>query len=293
MVYLKSFTLPTADEEYAYAGGGARPSPGYPYVLLSMRDLTRVDFAPITMLCGGNGSGKSTLLNMIAAKLGIPHESSHYESEVFLDYVAHLTSYSLGEDDDGIALRLPQGSRLITGDDIVSDMLSNRERNRYLVDARRDAKQKQRFENNKRDVFRTMEDYDALCAHLLARNHAPNKYASITVGDFKITGSNGETALCALQDAIAPGRLYLLDEPENSLSPAFQAALANIIGEAARYFDCQFIIATHSPFLMAMPAAKLYDLDASPVVTKPWTKFQAMKDWYALFSAHKDAFEAE
>ncbi len=289
MLYLRSFTLPTPDQEMNHAGIYC---PGYPYTLFSLKDLTRVDFAPITIFCGGNGSGKSTLLNIIAARLGIGHESAHYESAVFRDFVANLTGFSLGEDEDGIPLRLPQGSRLITGDDIVSTMLADRERNRYLVDARRDAMQKQKIENEKRDVFRTMDDYDALCAHLLARDTAPAKYATIQVGDFKITGSNGETTLAALRDAIKPGRLYLLDEPENSLSPAFQAALSTFIAESVRYFDCQFIIATHSPFLMAMSGAKLYDLDDSPVSAKPWYQFTSMRDWYALFSAHKAQFES-
>ena len=52
------------------------------------------------------------------------------------------------------------------------------------------------------------------------------------------------------------GKLYLLDEPENSLSPKFQIELIQLINELTRFFKCQFIIVTHSPFLLSIPEAK-------------------------------------
>jgi len=289
MIYLRAFYLPSADREFASAGPEC---PGYPYTLFSLKDLTEVHFSPITMICGGNGSGKSTLLNMIAAKLGLSHESAHFQSQVFQTFVGTLTSAGFAEDDDGVLRTLPKGSRLITGDDIVSVMLNDRERNTYLVKARERAEAEQRsYRRGASSPFRSLEDYDALCEHLIRRKESPGQFASRTVGDFVPTRSNGETAIEALQRAIQPGRLYLLDEPENSLSPRFQAALASVIMESAKYFDCQFIIATHSPFLMAMPGATLYDLDARPVCTKPWYDFPAMRDWYALFKMHEKDFE--
>lgn len=288
MIYLKSFYLPTLEQEHNATG---IECPGYPYTLFSLKDLYALHFSPITMICGGNGSGKSTLLNMIAEKLGLHHESAHYTTAVFQTFVNDLTSVSFGEDEEGVPFSIPKGSRLIAGDDIVSAMLCERERNSYLVGARAKAKEIQKIENKKRNVFRSMEDYDALCEHLVARNHAPNAYASLKAGDFSRVQSNGETAIEALRQSIRPGRLYLLDEPENSMAPKFQAILAQVIAESAKYFDCQFIIATHSPFLMAMPNATLYDLDRVPVCTRPWYQFEAMRDWYALFAMHREEFE--
>ncbi len=289
MIYLRSFYLPTVQQEQSSVRG--LDCPGYPYTFFSLKELYALYFSPITMICGGNGSGKSTLLNMIAAKLGIEHESAHYTDQVFRTFVNRLTSVRFEEDDDGVARTLPNGSRLITGDDIVSTMLSDRERNTYLIGAREKAKREHKAAMKAGSPFRSLADYDALCDYLTARSETQSQYATRTVGDFSPTRSNGETAIEALRRAILPGRLYLLDEPENSLAPQFQAILARVILESAKYLDCQFIIATHSPFLMAMPGVTLYDLDDRPVCTKPWHEFQAMRDWYALFAAHRDQFE--
>lgn len=267
--------------------------PGHPYTFFSLRELYTVFFSPITMICGGNGSGKSTLLNMIAARLGIKHESAHYENGVFHAFVQNLTSVSFAEDDDGITRTLPRGSRLITGDDIVSVMLNDRERNIQLVNARKKAADLHTEALRQGNPFHSMDDYDSLCEYLTLRSESHAQYATRKVGDFQQARSNGETALDALRNAIQPGKLYLLDEPENSLSPRFQAILAKTISESAKYLDCQFIIATHSPFLMAMPSATLYDLDAQPIVTKPWYEFQSMRDWYALFHTHHAQFEEQ
>lgn len=61
--------------------------------------------------------------------------------------------------------------------------------------------------------------------------------------------SNGETSLQYFSDYLLPDALYLLDEPEVSLSPENQVKMANEINILARLLNCQFIIATHSPFM--------------------------------------------
>ena len=75
----------------------------------------------------------------------------------------------------------------------------------------------------------------------------------------------------------------LLDEPENSLSPRFQNELAIMISNYARFFKCQFIIATHSPFLLAIPDAKIYDLDIIPAQVRHWTELENVKLYAELF----------
>ena len=59
-----------------------------------------------------------------------------------------------------------------------------------------------------------------------------------------------------------PDALYLLDEPEVSLSPQNQARLADEIIKYARFLGCQFLIASHSPFLLGTLQGKIYDLDS-------------------------------
>ena len=86
-------------------------------------------------------------------------------------------------------------------------------------------------------------------------------------------------------------KLYLLDEPENSLSPARQLELARFLHDSARFYNCQFIMATHSPFLLAMPGARIYDLDSEPIATKRWTELENVRATWEFFQSHKDEFK--
>lgn len=69
--------------------------------------------------------------------------------------------------------------------------------------------------------------------------------------------SHGEAFLWLVKERFAPEGLYILDEPEAALSPQRQLAMLRLIHEliGAR---CQFIVATHSPILMAYPNATIY-----------------------------------
>ena len=75
-------------------------------------------------------------------------------------------------------------------------------------------------------------------------------------------------SLLYFSEKIEEGGLYLLDEPENSLSPERQQELVRFLEDHARFFQCQFIIATHSPFILAMSSAKISDLDEEPADVK-------------------------
>lgn len=75
--------------------------------------------------------------------------------------------------------------------------------------------------------------------------------------------SHGEAFLNVMQGFRADG-LYLLDEPEAALSPARQLAALRVMHQAA-HDGCQFIVATHSPILLAYPGARIYLFDASGI----------------------------
>lgn len=76
------------------------------------------------------------------------------------------------------------------------------------------------------------------------------------------------------------------------MSPKFQIELIQLISELSRFFKCQLIIATHSPFLLSIPNAKIYDLDSIPVATKKWYELQKnMKIYYNFFKEHKSKFD--
>jgi len=75
--------------------------------------------------------------------------------------------------------------------------------------------------------------------------------------------SHGESFFSFFRARFVPGGLYLLDEPEAPLSPLRQIALIKLIQELVPQ-DAQFIIATHSPILMALPGATLLNFDQQP-----------------------------
>ena len=104
------------------------------------------------------------------------------------------------------------------------------------------------------------------------------------------THSNGESAFLYFTRKITGNALYLLDEPENSLSPARQLELADFLLESARFYGCQFIIATHSPFLLAMRGAKIYDLDADPPRPRRWTELENVRVYQQFFADHAGDF---
>ena len=103
--------------------------------------------------------------------------------------------------------------------------------------------------------------------------------------------SNGESAFIYFSEKIKENGLYLLDEPENSLSPERQQELLRFLQDSARFFGCQFIIATHSPFLLSMNGAKIYDMDEEPVDVKRWTELDNVRAYYDFFKKHEHEFE--
>lgn len=94
-----------------------------------------------------------------------------------------------------------------------------------------------------------------------------------------------------LEDNIEPDRLYLLDEPEVSLSPQNQVKLAEEINKMARYLDIQFIIATHSPFILGILNAKIYNLDTEDYKVQKWSELENVKYFYEFFKNRENEFK--
>ena len=103
--------------------------------------------------------------------------------------------------------------------------------------------------------------------------------------------SNGESAYLYFTEKIVENGLYLLDEPENSLSPKRQMELMNFLEESVRFFGCQFVISTHSPFLLSLRGAKIYNLDVNPVTVEHWTELENVRTYYDFFRRHGDEFQ--
>jgi predicted ATPase len=84
-------------------------------------------------------------------------------------------------------------------------------------------------------------------------------------GKSLITQSHGQSLMSFFRARYQIKGLYLLDEPETALSPKSQLELVNLIRDMGEAGHAQFIIATHSPILMACPGAKLHNFNDIPV----------------------------
>ena len=85
--------------------------------------------------------------------------------------------------------------------------------------------------------------------------------------------SHGQSFLRLFQSRFVPGGLYLLDEPEAPLSPQSQLALMMMMQEMIAQ-GAQFIVATHSPILLAYPGATIYSFDRVPAESVPYAELE-------------------
>ncbi|MGN0990110.1 MAG: AAA family ATPase [Candidatus Ventricola sp.] len=287
MLYLESFAFPDDERETSYIMGVKRTcyASFYPFKILSRRRFERIDFEPVTILYGGNGTGKSTALHVIAQKVQLSREAPYNRTSFFEDYVGMCRME--------LRASIPEGSCIITSDDVFDRMLSLRELNEGIDHKREDVFEE--YLENRRMKFQmsSMEDYDQLRKVVRARKRTQSRYVKEELGMNVRTYSNGESAFQYFVDKITEDRLYLLDEPENSLSPERQMELCRFLSDSARFMGCQFVISTHSPFLLSMRGAKIYDLDCDPVDVKHWTELENVRAYYEFFKKHQSEFERE
>lgn len=286
MIYLSEFVFPDYDAEYRARLDEKRTcfNTMYPFFVLSSRGLERLDFAPVTLLYGGNGSGKTTALNVIAEALSLKRDAPFNRSSFFDDYVKLCSFRTLAP--------LPEESRAVSSDDVFDYMLSLRAVNEG-IDVKREELFDEYFERRRSGPFRmqSLDDYDELKKVTDARKKTLSGYVRESGMDKNVREqSNGESAYFYFTSRIQGAGLYLLDEPENSLSPSKQLELKQFLEEEARFFDCQFIIATHSPFLLSLRGAKIYDFDGDPVDVKRWTQLNSVKAYFEFFEAHRREF---
>ncbi len=284
MIYLEYFTFPDSDREFDFFVNQKRTcyDSFYPFQILSRHHLHRIDFEPVTILYGGNGSGKTTVLNVIGEKLQLSRDSVFNKSNFFQDYL-DLCDYQLKG-------RIPVNSRVITSDDVFDYMLNIRSMNEGI-----DRKKESLFEDYLDAKYadfqmRSLDDYERLKKVTKARRLTQSRYVRSELMDNIREYSNGESAFIYFSEKITENGLFLLDEPENSLSPARQQELVKFLEDSARFFGCQFVISTHSPFLLAMRDAKIYDLDEDPADVKRWTELENVRTYYTFFRDHCDEF---
>ena len=292
MIYIEKIILPSLDSNQILVNETYHRS-YYPFHVLSSRGLYEVEFSDITLITGGNGTGKSTLMNVIAQKLRLRRQTPFNRTELFDTY---LSRCEIKRSD--ISLQIPydisEYGRIITSDEVFDHMLDIRLKNEEIDEKRRTIlKEIERLENVpllRHIDTEKVESIEEYIKHVEVRSKTKSRYVKEHLGFNILEKSNGENAFKYFTDAMKPQGLYLLDEPENSLSAERQIDLAGFIDSMARFEHCQFIISTHSPFLMSINGAKLYNLDVQPAAVMPWTEVAAVKVYHDFFKEHESEF---
>ena len=298
-VYLHDFRFRSIDEEEKMLDREKRTcfNSGWPFGIFPQKGLGRMEFEAVTILHGGNGSGKSTALNVMAARLGVLRElpfTSHF-FEWYVNGVAGRER-ALGYNSElPPELRpVPEGSRFLASEDVFDRTLAVRGRNREIGRERTAVGADWLNANFERPApLSTIhgEEFERFKRQNALRRKSMSQAIREEVGFDVKTGSNGENAFGYFMETVRGGALYLLDEPENSLSAKWQAKLAVYLEGMARFEGCQFVIATHSPFLLGIRGAKIYDLDSEGVPVRRWTELENVREFFGFFKEREGEFE--
>lgn len=181
-MYLDTFTLPIDFEEpmiqkqCAHNGGiYGYIDNTYPCRMFGNRELYEISFKNVTIFYGGNGSGKSTLLNLITQKLELNRIAPFNSSELFDEYVKNC-EYSLGYDDEGFKHKIPDGSRIITSDDIFDYMLTIRTNNDEISEKKDIARDEYgALKYGKSIRFSGMDDYEQFKMQVMSRRKSVSR----------------------------------------------------------------------------------------------------------------------
>lgn len=221
---------------------------GFPFSVPIIRSLRRLDLdSPVTFFVGENGSGKSTLLEGLAIAAGVTVVGSESaERDATLGAQRELAK----------ALKLAWKKRTHRGFFLRAED--------FFGFAKSLSKMRAELRTRLEEVdveYRDRSDH----ARTLAKGPARASLAEMEsrYGEDLDANSHGQSFLKLFASRFVPGGLYILDEPEAPLSPQSQlglmAMLHDMIGQ-----DGQFVIATHSPILLAFPGARIYDFDRVP-----------------------------
>jgi predicted ATPase len=291
MVYLESFKFLSEDDEWdVFWPDRLLPrifNNIYPFRLLDKRELGNIEFNTITIFYGGNGSGKSTILNIIAQAIHAEMKMFNKET-LFQRYVERCTFEMT---------KRPAEKKLVSSNDIFEYVNDLKNINRQ-VDKKKEELYQEYQDLRVREAPRhqnalDVENYEQLRKNNSAKKNTVSKFIREELGKNNITEqSNGESALSYFAEKLKENAIYLLDEPENSLSAQSQLKLLRYIENQARFYNCQFIIATHSPFLLALHPSDtiIYDIDSVPVKSRKWTDLENVRTYQQFFKEHEDKF---
>jgi predicted ATPase len=195
----------------------------YPFSIPALRGLEELALDPkVTFLIGDNGAGKSTLIEAIAVLAGFNAEGG---------------SKNFRFDTRRSESELCKFMRPVRG--------AKRPRDGFFLRA-------ESYFNVATEIERLDEEPS------LQEDRIIDAYGGVSLHE----QSHGESFLALAMHRFHGSGLYILDEPEAALSPQRQLSLLSIIHDLVEQKSSQFVIATHSPILMAYPGAAIYRLGA-------------------------------
>jgi len=222
---------------------------GFPFNLPLVQSLKELAFTtPVTFFVGENGTGKSTLLEAIACAVdAVTVGSESLRTDKTLVDVRRLAQ----------ALKLAWGKRTHRGFFLRAEDFFGyaRQLNQVRADLERDLKAVD-------EDYRGRSNFAVLQAKLPYQRELGDLQQRY--GDGLDQRSHGESFLALFQNRFVPDGLYLLDEPEAPLSPLRQMAFLAMLKEMVEQ-NGQFIIATHSPIILAFPGATILSFDKLPI----------------------------
>lgn len=232
---------------------------GFPWTVPLIATLQELRLTTaVTFLVGENGCGKSTLLEGMAWGAEATAVGSHHlESDPTL----------------GSARRFHEGFRFVRSGKAYTRLFLRAEDvfgftgriTRDMAELRADAEELGRV---------VKPGYGRKLAMGVAQGQAGQ--LAKTYGADPDARSHGETFLHLLDARLKPDGLYFLDEPETPLSPTRVLALIIMIEDMVAK-GCQFVIATHSPILLALPGATILQADGGRLVQAAWEDLEHVR----------------
>ena len=237
MIHLKSIAIKENTET------------SYPFSLPVFRRAQNVRFEqPITIFIGENGCGKSTLLDLISAKMGLYRIAMEDKIRRESDELFQNAGKNVFAE---FRLTKPAGF-YFSAEDFTTYILSLA---REIALAQAELRRVQTEYQNRSDFAKQM----ASTPFARTIHEIDHLYQNDL-----LTSSHGEAYLDFFSSRMRKGQLYLLDEPETPLSVQNQLTLITMIDQAVQN-DCQFIIATHSPVLMGIPDARIWEFQENQI----------------------------
>ena len=227
-----------------------RSTENFPFNVSVIQSLTSLELtADVTFLVGENGSGKSTLLEAIAYAVQLPVVGSQAaHNDPTLATVGQLADH----------FKLTWNKRTRRGLFMRSED--------YFGFVRRLAELKSEMEADIEAVDQQYEGRSAFAKGLAKMAYARELHSlRESYGEDGLDAqSHGESYFALFQSRFVPDGLYLLDEPEAPLSPTRQLTFLSLLKMAVAQ-NAQFIIATHSPIILAYPGATILSFDGQQI----------------------------